>query len=281
MDTTEDGSTIFSNEGEIQNTLNFTQPNSNPTNLPPVHENDTTTNSQTMSNHEVTPQPNPDIATTGNSVVSGANNSPQAFNGTPYNIVHQRVSQSDIVHAQSLNHRTNDHIPPKPLTEDEIFRSSEYNSIIVNAKYPVGRTRYSKDAKLVQIPMSIKNHLKEKHEENQFPFVTSTTGDQIDTIKLIKVFEEIKIALKAQPNLKECLDDFGYYVPTESYHSSSYGYRKYVNFDALFFEKYESGDTTTLNKYNDIVNESVQDYFELNDDFNIHYPKKSSSNSKS
>ncbi|GMF06719.1 unnamed protein product [[Candida] boidinii] len=63
----------------------------------------TTNNSQTISNNEVTPQPNSDIATTGNSTISGANNSPQAFNGTPYNIVHQRVSQSDIVHSQSKN----------------------------------------------------------------------------------------------------------------------------------------------------------------------------------
>ncbi|GMF49911.1 unnamed protein product [[Candida] boidinii] len=81
MDITEDGTTILPNKGEIHVTPNFSQSNSNPTNLPPVHENDNNSNAHTIINNEAMPQPNSGTGSSENLAVSGANNSPDAYDG--------------------------------------------------------------------------------------------------------------------------------------------------------------------------------------------------------
>ncbi|GME68119.1 unnamed protein product [[Candida] boidinii] len=119
MDITEDGTTILPNKGGIHVTPNFSQSNSNPTNLPPVHENDNNSNAHTIINNEAMPQPNSGTGSSENLAESGANNSPDAYDGTPYSQAALGITRADIEHAQRLNTPTNDYTPPKPMSQGE------------------------------------------------------------------------------------------------------------------------------------------------------------------
>ncbi|OUM54397.1 hypothetical protein BVG19_g3780 [[Candida] boidinii] len=99
MDITEDGTTILPNKGGIHVTPNFSQSNSNPTNLPPVHENDNNSNAHTIINNETMPQPNSGTGSSENLAESGANNSPDAYDGTPYSQAALGITRADIEHA--------------------------------------------------------------------------------------------------------------------------------------------------------------------------------------
>ena len=119
--------------------------------------------------------------------------------------------------------------------------------------------------------------MKEKQDEHTIPYVSSTNGGPIDTPKLYSLLNDIGTALKAQENLKEYLDDFGFFISPDIYKSPTYGYRKYINFDVCFNNEIEFGEQATAVKYNEIVKESVQDYFNMNEKFDLHYPKSNSS----